>query len=716
MKIVKDTSLYGSLDITNGLSVNDNVNFYNISETSTGYVLFYDNVTGSITFNALSSAVESVNNFTGVYKPVDDVSALYDIPSGDRKENLLVNTKSPYKWWQLIGGTDNSAWVQTNISLLQELTDITLYIATSGSDTTGDGTVGTPYATLSRAIEDIPLKVSNLSITFIFNEAGTYTFGDNEKAALGAIAYSEVDIFFLGVTTTIESAVSFTETAANTMTYNATKAGVTLTENEWKGYFLSDSGKYYPIPYNSAGTDNFVVEYMRGARSGTRDVVDMGVILDISSTIDSKFLEFNFSGLPKITFEALQISHPTQRLEFTTLEAFYDITFGTKIICDDIILGQFSEHTISNLNFTGCYIDTASTSTAISTRNAMGNYNFTRCVINNPNNVSTTCIDSGKNSAIELRETTIIGGVGSTAMEANRLGSFLLSKSVIIRKCTNALGFSYFGGRIISNADQGFNNLFLKDVSYCVRSVQNQCSIDLLGLSDDGNLVSNLNPSISADDIINREKGIRIYIQGATLEEFVNFDKDVSINGDLRVSDIYAEKIFGKDSSISINDKLKYTSSFNSFSGLEIPDASYLNWKLDSSLSSVDSSINYILNTKIDTVSIAVSDEFTNLEASTGLATFRMPFAMELTNIKASVTTAPTGSNLIVDVNQDGSTLLSTKLSIDSSENTSVTAATPVVIGDSSLGYDSEITIDIDQVGSTIPGTGLKVYLLGKIK
>jgi hypothetical protein len=55
---------------------------------------------------------------------------------------------------------------------------------------------------------------------------------------------------------------------------------------------------------------------------------------------------------------------------------------------------------------------------------------------------------------------------------------------------------------------------------------------------------------------------------------------------------------------------------------------------------------------------------------------------------------------VIVDINEAGTSVLSTKLSIDASEKTSTTAATAAVISDSALADDAEITIDIDQVGS----------------
>ncbi len=112
-------------------------------------------------------------------------------------------------------------------------------------------------------------------------------------------------------------------------------------------------------------------------------------------------------------------------------------------------------------------------------------------------------------------------------------------------------------------------------------------------------------------------------------------------------------------------------------------------------------------------IPIAVSDETTALTTGAAKVTFRMPFAFTLTAVRASVTTAPTGAAIQVDINEGGVSILSTKLTIDATEKTSTTAATPAVIGDSGLADDAEITIDIDAVGSTVAGAGLKVYLIG---
>ena len=119
----------------------------------------------------------------------------------------------------------------------------------------------------------------------------------------------------------------------------------------------------------------------------------------------------------------------------------------------------------------------------------------------------------------------------------------------------------------------------------------------------------------------------------------------------------------------------------------------------------------YELGPREEWLWIACSDESTALTTGTAKVTFRMPFAATLLAVRANVKTAPTGSTLIVDINEEGTSVLSTKLSIDATEKTSATAATAAVISDSALADDAEMTIDIDQVGSTVAGVGLKVGL-----
>jgi hypothetical protein len=118
-------------------------------------------------------------------------------------------------------------------------------------------------------------------------------------------------------------------------------------------------------------------------------------------------------------------------------------------------------------------------------------------------------------------------------------------------------------------------------------------------------------------------------------------------------------------------------------------------------------------NTLPAEIMVAASDENTAITAGTAKVTFRMPHAMTVTGVRASLTNAQaSGSLLTIDINDSGTSILGTKLTIDNTETTSVTAATAATITDSSLNDDAVITIDIDAIG-TSGATGLKVTLLG---
>jgi len=111
-------------------------------------------------------------------------------------------------------------------------------------------------------------------------------------------------------------------------------------------------------------------------------------------------------------------------------------------------------------------------------------------------------------------------------------------------------------------------------------------------------------------------------------------------------------------------------------------------------------------------IAVAVSDETTAITTGTAKVTFRMPWAMTVTAVRASLSTASSSGNPTFDINEGGTSILgANKLSIDANEKTSTTAATATTISDSALADDSEITIDIDTAGTGAKGA--KVYLIG---
>jgi hypothetical protein len=112
-------------------------------------------------------------------------------------------------------------------------------------------------------------------------------------------------------------------------------------------------------------------------------------------------------------------------------------------------------------------------------------------------------------------------------------------------------------------------------------------------------------------------------------------------------------------------------------------------------------------------IQVAASDETTPLTLGNGKVTFRMPHGMTLTEVRASLTTAQvSGAIFRIDIIQNGVSVLSTKCTIDNTERTSTSATTLPVISVSALADDSEMRVDIIQIGD---GTakGLKVTLIG---
>lgn len=114
----------------------------------------------------------------------------------------------------------------------------------------------------------------------------------------------------------------------------------------------------------------------------------------------------------------------------------------------------------------------------------------------------------------------------------------------------------------------------------------------------------------------------------------------------------------------------------------------------------------------IEHITIALGDETTAITTGVGKVTFRMPYAFTVTGVRASLTTASTSGLPTFDINENGGSILSTKLTIDVNEKSSTTASTAAVITDTALADDAEITIDVDATGTG--AAGAKIYIIGR--
>lgn len=99
------------------------------------------------------------------------------------------------------------------------------------------------------------------------------------------------------------------------------------------------------------------------------------------------------------------------------------------------------------------------------------------------------------------------------------------------------------------------------------------------------------------------------------------------------------------------------------------------------------------------------------LTVSAGSAPFRWPFAVVILGISAAVGTAPTGANLIIDVNKNGTTIYSTQGNRPTIIAGATATAAETVPNTTTVALGDIYKIDIDQVGSTVAGSDLQVNI-----
>ncbi len=100
------------------------------------------------------------------------------------------------------------------------------------------------------------------------------------------------------------------------------------------------------------------------------------------------------------------------------------------------------------------------------------------------------------------------------------------------------------------------------------------------------------------------------------------------------------------------------------------------------------------------------------LSASIGKSRFRFPFAATILGVSAAIDTAPTGADVIFDVNKNGTTLFTTQGNRPRIVAGAFATATEVTNMDiTSFSAGDYMTVDVDQIGSTIAGSDTTVFI-----
>lgn len=187
--------------------------------------------------------------------------------------------------------------------------NMTLYVSPTGDDDDGDGSVTSPYATITRAYRDVPYLVEHKIVIRIL--AGTYTdFPANVNNQIGR----QGQLSFEGIGTPPVSAGPFTvNTATKTggamLEINVAAAGWGV--DDFYGKFVRMTsgdaiGRVFPIHRNSADTIETIHPYWPDpAPANTFNVIDPavtinldhGVTWNIVSMRDYNYAQFTMSNL-----------------------------------------------------------------------------------------------------------------------------------------------------------------------------------------------------------------------------------------------------------------------------------------------------------------------------------------------------------------------------------------------------------------------------------
>lgn len=109
---------------------------------------------------------------------------------------------------------------------------------------------------------------------------------------------------------------------------------------------------------------------------------------------------------------------------------------------------------------------------------------------------------------------------------------------------------------------------------------------------------------------------------------------------------------------------------------------------------------------------VAASDETTSLTTGTAKLTFRAECDFRLDEVVLGLSTASSSGAVDVDVKKNGTSIFTTRPTVDASEKTSATAATPAVLATRTVAKGDEITVDI--VGAGTGAAGLKLTFNGE--
>ena len=283
-------------------------------------------------------------------------------------------------------------FVDASIAAIYEVETVsrTIYVETTGSDTTGDGSVGLPYLTIGKALSTIKKNINPDVTVTISIGVGTFTLSANDLSVVSSI-YGAGTLTIQGTLTLVES--GFTMGAAEALdplTYNVSGGNTaTWTLDQWKYYFIKSGSNYYPITHNALTPTISITNAVTGT-----EIYEAQTIFNVTATsIQSTFVTLNFYNL-KLNFSDADFNlYSKYAIRFqrcylfsTNSARFFSTNIGGQYVFFYTAINGFRNNWLKNPSVISCYFYLDANIGCISFTNSDETIkNLNNIVIENPN-------------------------------------------------------------------------------------------------------------------------------------------------------------------------------------------------------------------------------------------------------------------------------------------------------------------------------------------
>lgn len=211
------------------------------------------------------------------------------------KFKRLTSVVTPYittSKTETVPGKTIDATVLSEIFTTYLTANLTLYVATTGNDTTGTGTSGNPYATISKVLSVVPKNLNGYDVTIVVSN-GTYTEDITASGFHGGtiiISRSDVATIVINgtVTNLTSTQISFSFASGSTVTINKNGNGIVGQNNSYTRFL----GATYIV--NATGTGVAANRNSTVLFEGVLQINNSAVAIDAVN--DGKVYVENLSG------------------------------------------------------------------------------------------------------------------------------------------------------------------------------------------------------------------------------------------------------------------------------------------------------------------------------------------------------------------------------------------------------------------------------------